>query len=218
MEYYIMKLYQEEKKKDGRVESGFNRFSKVEKIWVTGCIIVMFLAMIAAFVIALMLPQGGLWLLAMAVLCMVSVVVLFYIERKNEKKHLKMYADSQETKLEILHKLLLNRYGVVTLEKLEYLIELYRKYVESRRLQKEKRAKFVAVLVSTVGGILSVSISNLEIIGLSFSWWAYFAILLLVCLACVALYNYFVSNLDSLSREYEAMIKDLEDLKFWKYI
>lgn len=60
MEYYILKFYQDEKKKNPEIEQGFDRFEPKLKKIVIGCFIVMFASCIE-MLIMVFLSQKQLW-------------------------------------------------------------------------------------------------------------------------------------------------------------
>lgn len=138
MEYYILKLYQEEKKKCPDVEQGFDRFEpKVKRIVIT-CLVVMFAAC-AEMILTILLFPKLLWYFIGVIVCVVALFVLLGIDNKDQKKHMDKYVDSHKKKLEILEGVLVTEFGIKTEEKLNELINIYQEYVDKKNEEEKRR-------------------------------------------------------------------------------
>lgn len=216
MEYYILKLYQNEKQKCSEVEQGFDRFEpKVKKI-VIGCLIVMFVACAEMIVTMLLFPKQ-LWYFIGVILCVVALFVLMGIDNKDQKEHMDRYVDSYKKKLEILEKVLTNEFSINTKEKLEELINIYQEYVEKKKEDEKRRNGIILTIFSAFAGFLAISFENMGVIGIDFSNWIYLATFLLVFVAAAGIWIYSYTFFDSLKRKYEMMIKDLKELLLLRY-
>ena len=132
MEYYILKLYQEAKKKCPDVEQGFDRFEpKIKKIVIV-CLVAMFAACAEMIVTMLLFPKQ-LWYFIGVSLCVVALFVLLGIDNKDQKKHMDKYVDSHKRKLEILEKVLITEFGIKSEEKVGELINIYQEYVDKKK-------------------------------------------------------------------------------------
>jgi hypothetical protein len=216
MEYYILKLYQEAKKKCPDVEQGFDRFeSKIKKI-VIACLIVMFVACAEIIVTILLFPKH-LWYFIGVILCVAALFVLLGIDNRDQKKHMDKYMDSHKKKLEILESVLATEFGIKTEEKLNELIYIYQEYIDKKKEEKKMCNRIILTIISAFGGTLVISFENMGLIGIDFVNWVYLATILLFLVAiassCIYSYTYF----DSLERKYEMMIKDLKELLLIKH-
>ena len=209
-------MYQEAKKKSTNVEQGFNRFSKKMKVIVFICLAIMLASCLVSVIISIVSP-GSRWIFVGLLICITSLSILILWDYKDEKKHLGKYADSYDIKLDILDKLLVEKYNIVSVEKLEQLIQKYQKYIDKKRDEEKKRNKFIVSLYSAFAGVLSISLSNMDVIGIEFGSWLYITTFLLVLIGGASISIYSLSYVDSIKKKYEIMIKDLEDLKFKKY-
>ena len=211
MEYYILKLYQEEKKKCPDVEQGFDRFEpKVKRIVIT-CLVVMFAAC------AEILFPKLLWYFIGVIVCVVALFVLLGIDNKDQKKHMDKYVDSHKKKLEILEGVLVTEFGIKTEEKLNELINIYQEYVDKKNEEEKRRNGIILTIFSAFAGVLAISFENMGLMGIDFTNWIYLATFLLVFVAAASIWIYSYTYFDSLKRKYEMMIKDLKELLLIKY-
>lgn len=216
MEYYILKLYQEAKKKCPDVEQGFDRFEpKIKKI-VIGCLIVMFMACAEVIVTMLLFPKQ-LWYFIGVILCVAVLFVLLGIDNKNQKEHMEKYVDSHKKKLEILEKVLTTEFSINTKEKLEELINIYQENVDEKKEEEKRRNGIILTIFSAFAGVLAISFENMGLIGIDFVNWIYLATFLLVFVAGAGIWIYSYTYFDSMKRKYEMMIKDLKELRIIKY-
>ena len=211
MEYYILKLYQEEKKKCPDVEQGFDRFEpKVKRIVIT-CLVVMFAACAEMILTILLLYFIG------VIVCVVALFVLLGIDNKDQKKHMDKYVDSHKKKLEILEGVLVTEFGIKTEEKLNELINIYQEYVDKKNEEEKRRNGIILTIFSAFAGVLAISFENMGLMGIDFTNWIYLATFLLVFVAAASIWIYSYTYFDSLKRKYEMMIKDLKELLLIKY-
>ena len=216
MEYYILKLYQEAKKKCPDVEQGFDRFEpKVKRIVIT-CLVVMFAAC-AEMILTMLLFPKLLWYFIGVIVCVVALFVLLRIDNRDQKKHMDKYVDSHKKKLEILESVLVTEFGIKTEEKLNELISIYQEYVNKKNEEEKRRNGIILTIFSAFAGVLAISFENMGLIGIDFTNWIYFATFLLVFVAAASIWIYSYTYFDSLKRKYEMMIKDLKELLLIKY-
>lgn len=216
MEYYILKLYQREKAKDSDVEQGFNRFQPKTKKIVLICLIVMFLSCAEMIATVVIVPQT-VWYIVGFVVCIVVFFMLVGIDNKDQKTRIDKYVDSQKKKIDILYNLLSDKFHINNKEKVEELINIYQIYVDKKNNDEKSRGKIVLTLFTALGGILSISFSNMDIIGIDFSSWLYFAIVLIIYVTTASVCMYVFKYFDTLKKKYEVMLKDLRDLLLMKY-
>ncbi len=216
MEYYILKCYQEEKKKCPDVEQGFDRFEPKIKIIVITCLILMFIACAEMIMTMLLFPKQ-LWYLVGAIFCVVALFVLLGIDNKDQKKHMDKYVDSHKKKLEILENVLMTEFGIKTEAKLNELINIYQEYVDKKKEEEKRRNGIILTIFSAFAGVLAISFENMGLIGIDFTNWMYIATFLLVFVAAASIWIYSYTYFDSLKRKYEMMIKDIKGLLLIKF-
>lgn len=217
MEYYILKLYQEEKKKCPEVEQGFDRFGPKEKKIAIGCLIVM-LAACAEIIVTMVLFPEQLWCFIGVILYVVVLFLFWGIDNKNQKEHMDRYVNSYKKKLEILEGVLTNEFCIDTKEKLEELISIYQEYVDKKKEDEKRRNGIILTIFSAFAGVLAISFENMGVIGIDFSNWIYLATFLLILVVAASILMYFCTYFDSLKGKYEMMIKDLKELLLFKYL
>lgn len=215
MEYYIMKKYLKEKE-ERNVEKAFGRYLGKTKTKIIICFVVMFLSL-GEMMFSIFFFPTQLWYWVGVVMTIVSFVVLKVVDTKDEKEHLNKYADSYEIKLNILYDLLYNEYKVSSKEKVEELISLYKMVIEEKEEDEKRKKTVIITLYSAFAGILSLSFTNLNVIGITFEYWLALATVLLIGVSVVAISIYMDNFFDSIKKQYIAMVKDLEELKFKKY-
>lgn len=215
MEYYIMKKYQKEKERQN-VENGFGRYFGKTKVKIIICFVVMFLSLGEMMLTIFFFPTQ-LWYWIGVAMTIASFVVLKIIDGKDEKEHLNRYADSYEMKLDILYELLSTEYKVTTKEKMEELIVLYKTVIKEKEEEEKRRKTVIITLFSAFAGVLSISFTNLNVIGITFEYWLVLAVVLAICVSVIALSIYMENFFDSIKKQYIAMVKDLEELKFKNY-
>ena len=215
MEYYILKLYQKEKKECSDLEQGFSRFGTKKK-YIVICLIIMMISMIEIIVTILLYPKR-LYYLEGTVLLMIAGSILTLINNKDQKDNVSKYANSHKKKIEILNNVLKNKFGIEGKDKIQELIDIYQDYV-NKEVEKEKKYNRVIVAIcSALAGVLTISFENMEQIGISFNSWIYLAVLLISFAALATLIIYTNTFLDTLKVKYEMLIKDLKELLLIKY-
>ena len=202
MEYYILKLYQKEKKECSDLEQGFSRFGTKKK-YIVICLIIMMISMIEIIVTILLYPKR-LYYLEGTVLLMIAGSILTLINNKDQKDNVSKYANSHKKKIEILNNVLKNKFGIEGKDKIQELIDIYQDYV-------------IVAICSALAGVLTISFENMEQIGISFNSWIYLAVLLISFAALATLIIYSNTFLDTLKVKYEMLIKDLKELLLIKY-
>lgn len=216
MEYYILKLYQSAKEKNPNVEQGFNRFKPKVKGIIILCLATAFLSCIGMIATMLLFPRIVLYIIEMFA-CVIALFILFMIESSDEKKNMDQYVDSHKQKINILGDTLSSEFQINTREKVEELINLYQIYIDKRNEEEKARKKIILSILSAFAGILSISFTNMEIIGLDFTHWLVLAVILLLIAACTWIWLYSYTFFDTLKKKYEIIIKDLKDLLLIKY-
>ena len=94
MEYYILKLYQKEKKECSDLEQGFSRFGTKKK-YIVICLIIMMISMIEIIVTILLYPKR-LYYLEGTVLLMIAGSILTLINNKDQKDNVSKYANDND--------------------------------------------------------------------------------------------------------------------------
>ncbi|MGN0170910.1 MAG: hypothetical protein ACI39H_09150 [Lachnospiraceae bacterium] len=217
MEYYIMKLYKSKKAEDKEVAPGFDRFSSKTKKVVMGGFIIMVAALIE-LIITTLLSLNFIWQVAGFLIFMTAFATILVIDGRDQKKHIDQYSDSYMKRLNILDEILLQeKFQINSREKLEGLREIYQDYIDESNKKEKRRNHMIYILFSALAGVLSISLTNLEQIEMTFSNWLYYAIIILVLFSVVAAAIYFLTPYDSLKKDYEMMVKDLTDLLVKNY-
>lgn len=216
MEYYILKLYQSEKGKNPDVEQGFNRFQSKTKRIVIGCLVMMFISCIEMIVTMIIVPKE-LWSFIGVFLCIISIVIVVWLDNRDQKEHMEKYVDSHKKKINILCDLLSNEFKIDNREKIDELISVYQNYVDKKDKEGKSRNKIILTLFSAFAGVLSISFVNMDKIGIDFMGWLCLAVILLILVGWAGILIYFYTYFDPLKKKYESMIKDLRDLQLIKY-
>ena len=216
MEYYILKLYKEEKKNNPEIEQGFDRFEPRLKIIIYINFIVLIASCLATFWIVINYP-GKLWFLWAFVGAVFSGIDLLIIDDRNEREHLDMYAESYKKKIKILNKILRKKFKIDSKDKIEELINNYQEFVDKEKKKEKKRNHIIWYLLSICGGILAISFTNMQSMNINFTTWLYLAVDMLLLFGGINILIYFYGSSNLLKREYEIMIKDLKNLLILKY-
>lgn len=215
MEYYIMKFYEDAKTKNSNVEQGFNRFKPQIRKWL---VVIMVMLVVAGIgIITSLFLSNNVLLLIMAILEICSFTAIIVIDSVDQKKHLEKYSESQKDKIGILEQVLINEFNIKKRNKVEELIKIYQCYVDKRDVEEKSRNKLILTISSVIGSIISISFVNMDNIGLTFSDWFAFAVVLFIIMALVSGIIYVLKFFESLKRKYEIMIKDLRELLLIKY-
>ena len=216
MEYDILRLYQREKEHHPEVEQGFNRYTKRTRKIVIGCLLSMFLFFLQMF-IGICIFHSQFWYYSCFILLLCDAIILFFVDNYDEKKHMEKYADSHQKKIEILNEMLIEKFNINSRQKVDELIEKYQKYINKKEESEKIRNRIIYILFSALAGTLSISFVNLDIIGINFNVWVFWATFLLMFIGTVGLWIYSCTYFESTKKKYEIMIQDLEDLKLLKY-
>lgn len=216
MEYHILRLYQKEKEQHSDVEQGFSRYTKRTRIIVIGSLLGMCLFFLLMFIaLCKFHSQFGYYCSFILLLC--DVIVLFLVDSYDEKKHMEKYADSHQKKIEILDKILIEKFNINSRTKVDELIEKYQKYINKKEKTEKNRNRIIYTLFSALAGALSISFVNLDIIGIGFTSWLVLATFISLFVGTVGIWIHSCTYFNSTKKKYEMMIQDLEDLELLKY-
>mgnify|MGYP000868904597 FL=1 len=105
MEYYIMKVYKDEKEKCPDIQNGFNQYDSKAKKGIIICFVEMILG---GIIVTLSMPLQWklIWQILGVILLIVAVLSLLIIENKNEKKYMNNLIQSHNKKIELLDNIL----------------------------------------------------------------------------------------------------------------
>lgn len=164
----------------------------------------------------LLFPQQ-LWSLIGVVVMFVASVLLLYADFKDKKDHLTSHVDSLKKRLEVLKSVLSSKFGINSKNNVEELISFYREYIDKEDANKKRYIGIVGPVFSAFACVLTISLENILIIGISFETWLYLAIFLscTVVLVCAWIYSY--SALDTYYKKYQMMVNDLRALLLVMY-
>lgn len=216
MEYYILKKYEEEKSKDNEIEKGFKRFSNKVKRLIYLLLVIMAVAC-TEMIITLFIFPNTVWQLIGMLCCIVSAFALVFIAEKDLKENLDDYVASYSKKINILHRILKENFSVDTKDKLDILINKYQGYIDERRDEEKKRNKLIFTIFSGFVGVLSISFSNLDVIGMNFIDWMNLAAFMIIIIGVIGVCLYSLKYIDTLQKKYKNILLDLEDVKLIKY-
>jgi uncharacterized protein (DUF983 family) len=216
MEYYILKKYQEEKKKCSEVEQGFDRYEPITKMFVIVFLVIMFIG-VALMIKAMLGSIQTQWCFVGVIICVIALFCVLIIDSMAQKKHMEQYVHSHKEKLKILDKVLSDEFQINTKEKLNSLISLYQEDVEKKKDEEKKRNGFILTIFSAMAGVLTISFENMGLIGIDFDSWLYVATILLIVVSVAGICIYIFTYFDGFKRKYELMIKDLKELSLIKY-
>lgn len=214
MEYYLLKLYQEAKKRCPEVEQGFYRFSpKMRKIAIA-CLTIMF-ASIVEIIVATIGFENVQCAMVGAIICLVILPVLLYIDNSDERKHLDKYTKTHKKKLYILDKVLSDEFNIKSKDKIEELVIFYQECIDKWKEEQKRRNAMIIKAFTVFAGVLTWSFENMGVIGIDYIDWINWAIILIVFAAAMGLAVYVdTTYLNPLKKDYEIMIKELLVIKY----
>ena len=216
MEYYILKCYQEAKKKCPYVDQGFDRFEPEIKKIVIACLVAMFTSCAEIIVTMLLLPKQ-LWYCIGIIILLIAVVILISVDNKDQRNHIDKYVDSHKKKIQVLGEVLESQFQINNKEKIEELMNIYQDYIDKETSKEKQRNRIIFTIFSACTGALTISFTNMGVIGIGFTDWLYVATFLLVIVAAAEIWLYSYTFFDTLKRKYGLMIKDLKELLLLKY-
>ena len=216
MEYYILKCYQEAKKKCPYVDQGFDRFEPEIKKIVIACLVAMFTSCTEIIFTMLLLPKQ-LWYCIGIIILLIAVAILISVDNKDQRNHIDKYVDSHKKKNEVLGEVLESQFQINNKEKIEELMNIYQDYIDKETSKEKQRNRIIFTIFSACTGALTISFTNMGVIGIGFTDWLYVATFLLVIVAAAGIWLYSYTLFDTLKRKYGLMIKDLKELLLLKY-
>lgn len=216
MEYYILKLYEEEQVKCVDLKQGIHRFEKKVRICCIVCLIIMLLGCLATLITYFWIPKQP-WCLIGLFLYLIAALILFFIEGRDKRMHMDRYVDLHKMKLEVLDKVLAAELQGNSREKIEELIGIYETSIERTNHEETKRNRIILTIFSVFAGVSTISFENMSSIGIDFGDWLYIITMLLIFVVAANLWIYSYKFFDTSKGKYEMMIKDLKDLLLLKY-
>lgn len=215
MEYYIYQRYRNESRHNLNKEQGIDRFSPKAKKGVISCLIIVIIAVIGMEV-TLIRGSANIWVCGWTIVLVVAALIILFIETKNQKEHMDRYVNPHKEKIEVLEKVL-GEFNVKSKEKILELIGIYQDCIDKEKEKEKRRNGIIVVLFSALEVVLTISFPNMKMIGMDFSIWLYFALLLFCTVATAGILIYVYTLLGTLKQDYEMMIRELKELLLLKY-
>ncbi len=211
MEYYIMKRYQKAKREASDVEPGFSRFSNGQKVTVIICLVLVVASGVGLAILS-QLRVSFWWCVLCVLVFAIAIIVFLIIVSKDEKQHFEKYENGKHKKLLLLYKILQENYGVYSEEKVKELIIKYQNYVEKKEEEEKQRNKIMLTLLSGFSVVATLTIENIEKIGMGIDFWLTCIVIAAFLFAGFGLYIYSAKCFETLKKQYEVMVNDLQDL------
>lgn len=216
MEYYILKIYEKEKKKHN-LKLGYNRFSKKEKIVVYSMFIIMIVSFAISVMVQLFFHTQYLHLLGF-VPTLTALFVIFRVDKTNEKNARNANIEEHIKKINLLYGVLKKKeINITTKSQIEALIHKYNKYINDRENRNQRKSKIIITMSSILITVLTVTFQSLKDTGMPLMDWIYFAIVLSIVFFTVGVLIYISKYFDILKYNYKKMVDDLDDLLILKF-
>lgn len=216
MEYYILKIYENEKKKH-HLKLGYNRFSKKEKRVVYFMFAVMFITLVISVLVRISFHTTYTHLLGFVPI-LVALFVIFHVDKTNEKNAHNANVQEHIKKIDVLYNLLKEEeINITTKTQIEALINKYNKYINDRENRNKRISKIIVTMSSVLITILTVTFQSMKDIGMQLIDWICFAIVLSTVFIVVGLLIYTSKFFDTLRLSYKKMVDDLEDVLLLKF-
>lgn len=207
MKYLLLKLY-ENKKRDANLKLGINRFNTKQKIIVLSVFALMIIS--AVLIIPIMFANNSVLLYLDLFVMILSVIIMYSIDNKNEKHNINNNLTEYKRKIDILHKILVDDFCITDRNKLEHLINLYKQDIEEQKIKSSQKNQIIVFLITALSGILSITFTNMELMSIDFNAWIHFALFVVVGFIIAIIIVYYLQILDSVSYKYQNLIDDLE--------
>lgn len=207
MKYLLLKLY-ENKKRDANLKLGINRFNTKQKIIVLSVFALMIIS--AVLIIPIMFANNSVLLYLDLFVMILSVIIMYSIDNKNEKHNINNNLTEYKRKIDILHKILVDDFCITDRNKLEHLINLYKQDIEEQKIKSSQKNQIIVFLITALSGILSITFTNMELMSIDFNGWIHFALFVVVGFIIAIIIIYFLQILDSVSYKFKNLISDLE--------
>lgn len=221
MEYYIANEYHNHKKEHDKIsmseydKATWRRIKVYCALMIISCVVIV-VAMISHCQIAQYAGMG---------VCYLAVGALWRIQRKDKKRNIEIDKENKRESLNILEDILIDEFCEsdkadkpkgLTSNKIEFLIGLYQKYVDNA----EKRiVNFRNIVLSLSIALVGAVASSLSGIGnISLVTWVNFVTFLLVIFSVGSLCVYIGRCYDPTLKMYKTMIKELDELRLYKYV
>lgn len=219
LEYYILKLY-EYKKQNSDIKIGLNRFSSRKRILVMVLLAAMLLSAILMAILLIRSPDNLMCLWGL-IPCIILMITLLVIDESESKLHIGQYVQEYNKRINLLHEMLVNDFSIDSKEKLSAVITMFKKYLEEQAKQEKKAEKIAVTVITSLSGIITTTLANLDSIGMEFKEWLNIAALILVAVAMTSIIIYIVfyciRNLNAKKDRYEAVVNDLQYIQLCKY-
>ncbi len=211
MDYCIWKAYQTAFRNNKEISNGFNLLEKKAKNRVIVCLIIMIISLIE-MIISFLLLNEKLWYLVGFIFCFISAMVIMKTDNNNRKNHADKYIENIRNKNELLKNILKNDFDIETKDQIIRLLSIYSGIVEKKKESDEHNIKFVIILFSALGAILTTSLNNIGLIGIGFEEWSLFAVAFTIIVATISIIIISYSTFDSYRKGCEWMIDELNEV------
>lgn len=213
MKYYILISYENERQK---LKEKQKKMKKKNLKYTSIVCLVLMLFMIVLLMLATLLQKKGFSIICSVILsiCLMSFLIA---EKKERKNYVQENIELYKEKIDILQKILIEKFNINTREKIEDLINIYQESVNKKIDKAKKRERLIVAIYSIVVSMLTVSLENMEIINLQFTDWLNLTVILLIIIMFAVVLIYFDTYFDPYKTKYELMIENLKELIILKY-
>lgn len=213
MDYYILKMYELEKKKHN-IKLGYNRFSKKEKKVIYSMFVIMFLSLFLAIIISFFVKAFYVPFLVSTVPAIIALFVIYHVDKTNENHAYKANVKEHIKKITILYNEVLKGEDInITTEKqIRELINKYNKYIGEQENKNNKKSKMIATLASACYMVLTLILQYMKGSDVQVIDWIWVAIITTLVFVVVASSIHLSKYLDKLQYSYKKIVDDLEDI------
>ena len=219
LEYNILKLY-EHRKQNSDIKVGIDRFSPRKKTLVIIFLAAMLLSAIVMAILLLRSPNNLMFLWGL-IPCIILMVILVIMDERDSKLHIEQHIQEYNKRIDLFHKMLVDDFSINSKEKVSAVITMFQKYLDEQGKQDKKTEKIAVTVITSISGIITTTLANLDSIGMEFNEWLNIAALILTAISMTSIIIYIVfyciSNLNAKKDRYESVVNDLQYLQLSKY-
>ncbi len=219
LEQYILKLY-ESKKHSAGIKLGINRFSPRKRIIAT-ILLIALIPFMLTFGLLMFLFPNSFWFLCGLIPCIIIMIILVIMDGIDQKEHIATHVKEYTKKIDLLYNLLVEDFHIRNKDQLQEVISMFQEYVNAQDKQEQKINKIVVAVFTSLTGVLTTSLANLEAIGIGFADWLIVMLVIFIIVGVVSMLTYMIyyitKNIYAKKEKYEAIINDLKYIRLCKY-
>ncbi len=214
MKDHILRCYEVRKKESGEINSrGWKRYDRKEMVFLKSITIMCLILGIILVGTYFYYQTTILTPIGISIIFTVGPILLYQMDLNNQRKNWERDKEKTQKKIGLLGTILSEDFNIQEKEQVNHLIHIYQEYLDRHKENVLNAKAQMYVLLSIVGGVVSITFVNMNILGLDFVQWFTDMFVIGVLVLGIGGAYCIPKMVDPNIRKYEMMVNDLMELQ-----